>query len=140
MATSGAKTNSKLATYVRKQIDFLAGIKNQSEIAREAGFEKPNILSMIKTGEVRVPLDRIPDLARALRGDPAFMFRLALEEYWPDREGAVRAVFGTIVSRNEAELLIRIRALTNDTDPILVYGLNLSLADIIRYVTSRTPS
>ena len=38
---------------------------------------------MFKRGEVKVPLNKIPLLAKAINADPAHLFRLALEQYWP---------------------------------------------------------
>lgn len=121
---------SRLATYLSKQIDALQGIKTQGDIAREAGFEKPNIISMFKLGKVKVPLDRIPALATAMNVDPAFMFRLALEEYWPDRLDAINTVMGTVASKNEAEILFRIRELTNNGDPALTEALDDQLTKV----------
>ncbi|GGC10561.1 hypothetical protein GCM10011363_29060 [Marivita lacus] len=37
--------------------------KTQKEIARDAGLAHPNVLSMMKTGECKVPIARIPALA-----------------------------------------------------------------------------
>jgi hypothetical protein len=45
--------------------------KNQSEIAAEAGFANPNMITLLKQGANRVPLDRVPQLAKALDSDPA---------------------------------------------------------------------
>lgn len=39
--------------------------KTQNEIARDAGFPSANILSMMKSGETKVPVDRIPKLAHS---------------------------------------------------------------------------
>lgn len=117
------KKISRLATYIANQIDALSGIKTQREIAREAGFEKPNIISMFKTGEAKLPLDRVPGLARAMNVDPAFLFRLAMQDYWPNLEATIADVFGTLPSKNEVEILARIRELSGDTNP----GLNAEL-------------
>src|SRR6202051_1152482 len=81
--TRNAVCRSAIAKYIDKKIDELKGVKTQREIAQEAGYETPNIISMIKRGESRVPLEKIPLLAKALGVDPAHMFRLAMEQYWP---------------------------------------------------------
>src|SRR5580704_11911538 len=74
---------SSIAKYLDKQIDALKGVKTQREIAAEIGYDKPNMISMFKHAEVKAPLDKIPSLAKALHVDPAHLFRLALEQYWP---------------------------------------------------------
>jgi len=42
-----------VAKYLDKQIDALKGVKTQREIALEAGYDKPNIISMFKRGEAK---------------------------------------------------------------------------------------
>src|SRR5262249_51851948 len=94
--------------------------KNQAEIASEAGFANPNMLSMIKAGSTRLPLDRVPTLAKALDVDPARLLQLALEQWVGS--AATRAfdeIFGTIVSRNEIAWLEELRAASNNSDPSL---------------------
>lgn len=101
--------NSKVAVFMTKAIDAISYKKSQREIALEVGYEKPNIVSMMKRGETRVPLDKIPAFAEALEVDPAHLFRLALEQYWPDQEKAIAAVFGTVVTADEAKVIKFIR-------------------------------
>lgn len=55
--------------------------KTQKEIARDAGFANPNALSMMKTGECKVPISRIPALAEALDIDAGLFLKTALREY-----------------------------------------------------------
>ncbi len=111
------RTPSKIAIYLAKQIDALQGVKSQREIAAEMGYERANIVSMFKTGEVKVPLEKIPDMAKALKVDPAFLFRLAMEQYWPDRHDAIGAIFGSVTTVNQRALLKRISELTGEDDP-----------------------
>ena len=66
--------NSAVATYLSRRIDELRGVKTQREIAAEAGFAKPNIISMMKVGETKLALDRIPALAKALDADAGHLF------------------------------------------------------------------
>lgn len=107
-----------IAQYLDRQIDALKGVKTQREIALEAGYERPNIVSMFKRGEVKVPLDRVPALAKALHVDPAHLFRLALEQYWPGLSGTIEGIFGHTVTENEFELLIKPwRELSDNADP-----------------------
>ena len=84
--------NSAIAKYLDRHIDTLKGVKTQREIAAEIGYEKPNMISMFKRGEVRVPLDKIPLLAKAIDADPAHLFRLALEQYWPGLGETIRGI------------------------------------------------
>ena len=45
--------------------------KTQRKIAAETGFASVNMLAMIKAGNSRLPLDRVPALAKALDVDGA---------------------------------------------------------------------
>lgn len=56
----------------------------QREIAQQAGLPKPNVLSMMKTGETKVPLNRIPALAKACSVEAASFIRIAMTEYHPE--------------------------------------------------------
>lgn len=98
---------TRMARYLTTQIDALAGQKNQREIAMEIGYEKPNMISMFKRGETKVPLDKIPALAKALHVDPAHLFRLAMEQQWPGLKEVVDLIFKNIASDNEAELFLK---------------------------------
>ena len=106
-----------VAKYIDRQIDALKGVKTQREIAAEIGYDKPNMISMFKRGEVKVPLDKVPALAKALHVDPAHLFRLALEQYWPDLGATIERIFGLTVTEKEFEFLIKPwRAATDNTD------------------------
>jgi transcriptional regulator with XRE-family HTH domain len=110
--------NSPIAKYVNAQIYALKGAKTQREIAVEIGYDKPNMISMFKRGEVKVPLDKIPALAKALQVDPSHLFRLAVEQYWPGLEGTIDTIFGRIATANEEEILLRKwRVATENADP-----------------------
>jgi transcriptional regulator with XRE-family HTH domain len=111
-------SETPMARYLTTQIDGLSGIKNQREIAAEIGYEKPNMISMLKRGEAKVPLDKIPLLAKALNVDPAHLFRLAMEQQWPGMKAVVDEVFKNIASDNETENLLKPwREITKERDP-----------------------
>lgn len=121
--TGSQATQTRIARYLSKQIDALQGVKSQREIAFEAGFERPNIMSMFKRGDTKIPLDRVPGLAKALHVDPAYLFRLALEQYWPDLDQVVEEIFGGVQTRNQREWWEHITAALGDDDPPLTQAL-----------------
>jgi hypothetical protein len=120
---------SKIAKFLTRRIDELASRKNQREIAFEIGYTKPNLISMFKRGEMKVPLDKIPALAASLETDPGYMFRLALEQYWPDLADVIAKIFGNVVSDNEMAIVKEIRKITKDGDPHLSKELAVKLKD-----------
>lgn len=115
-----AYEDSPAAAFVRRQTELLSHRKTQKVIAHEAGFINPNLISMIKNGATKIPLDRVPALARALEVDPAYLMRLALEQaIGPTASVAVLEVFGTATTANERGWLEEIRAASSQTDPKL---------------------
>lgn len=107
-----------LTRYLDKRILELRPLKTQVDIAVEAGFPNPNMLSMIKTGVTRLPLDRVPALAAALDVDAARLFQLALEQ-WVGSAAArtFEAIFRVAVTRREADWIQEIRDASGNSDP-----------------------
>jgi transcriptional regulator with XRE-family HTH domain len=88
---------------VSAAIDKLAPRKTQKELAREMGFLRPGMLSMIKTGAARIPFTKLPNVAEALGIDPALLIRTHLCETWPEFEDVVHEVFGGVLTEVERE-------------------------------------
>jgi transcriptional regulator with XRE-family HTH domain len=112
--------DTRLAQYVERRILELKPRKTQSEIAAQAGFINPNMITMIKQGSSKAALDRIPALARALECDPAYLMRLALEQaVGQTAAAAVTEIFGTPVTANERGWVEAIREASGNSDPRL---------------------
>lgn len=88
---------------VSAAIDRLASQKTQRELAREMGFLKPGMLSMIKTGAARIPFTKLPNVAAALGLDPALLIKTHLCETWPEFEDIVHEVFGGVLTQAERD-------------------------------------
>ncbi|MCE8526988.1 helix-turn-helix transcriptional regulator [Ruegeria pomeroyi] len=65
--------------------------KTQREIANEAGYSNSNIISMMKNGITKIPVEKIPALAAATGVEPAPFIRLALQEYMPETWKVIHA-------------------------------------------------
>lgn len=85
-----------VAEYLTAQIEICG--KSQKTIAEDVGFPKANILTMMKKGLTRVPIDRVPALAKSLGVDPAKFMRLVLAEYQPAILEAIEGVLGPLPS------------------------------------------
>ena len=81
----------------------------QREIADRVGFKHANIISMLKTGETRVPLDRIPSLAQTLGMDERLFLMIAIEEYHPGVHEVLVDVLGLPLSDAELGILTMFR-------------------------------
>jgi transcriptional regulator with XRE-family HTH domain len=120
MATKAAVmpyADTPIVEYLARQIEIAASMgKSQRDIARELGYERPTMISMFKRGEVKVPLDKIPVLARALNVDPAFLFRLALQQYWKEDQETIAEIFGEVCTKPERKLVQMWRKVTKGAD------------------------
>lgn len=76
------KKKSEVADFIANQIQAIG--KSQIKISEEAGFDKPNIITMMKQGKTKVPLEKIPALARALEVEPFILVRMCFKEYLPE--------------------------------------------------------
>jgi len=81
----------------------------QREIAAHAGFNSPNIVSMLKTGETRVPLNRIPALARTLGMNEREFLLVAIAEYHPGVHEVLVDVLGLPLSDAEIAVVVMFR-------------------------------
>lgn len=107
-----------LAKFVDKRVLELRPRKSQIEIANEAGFLNPNMISMIKNGSSKLALDRVPSFAKALDCDPAYLMRLTLEQaIGGTAAAALVEILGTPVTENERGWLAEIRDASENSDP-----------------------
>ena len=126
-----ALSDTRLAKFVETRVLELKHKKSQAEIAEEAGFISPNMVTMIKKGATKLPIDRVPAVAKALECDPALLLRLALEQ----GEGATAAtaifeIIGPPVTRNELVWITEIREASGDTDPRLTSRASAAIRGI----------
>lgn len=104
-----------VADYVTQQI-MLSG-KSQKEIAEEIGYQKPNIITMFKKGDTKVPINKVSELATALGVDPVHFLRVVLTEYSPSTWEVLEKIMGTtMVSENELSVLSVIRKVSGGID------------------------
>jgi hypothetical protein len=110
------RKESNVAAFITKHID--EGGKTQKQIAQECGWPKPNVITMLKQGHMKVPLEKIGPLAKSLEVDPAVLFWLCMSEYAGETlKALVLATPGLVLAPNEREVLKAYRALVgNDTN------------------------
>ncbi|MBS0123115.1 helix-turn-helix domain-containing protein [Thetidibacter halocola] len=123
--------NTRLAKFVEHRILGPSGVKTQKEIAREAGFTNANVLSMIKSGDTKLAIDRVPALAKALDCDPKVLCLMALEQTGLETTlAAVREIFGTIVTANEVAWIEELRDASDHADPRLTQRARAAIRGI----------
>ena len=112
--------NTRLAKFLETRVLELKHKKTQADIAEEAGFVNQNMITMLKKGSTKVPIDRVPALAVALDCDPALLLRLALEQSeGSTAAAAIYEIIGQPISKNEMAWIVEIRDASGDTDPRL---------------------
>ncbi len=120
MPKLGPHGHGRLATFVRARIAELSSSKSQTDLARDAGFVNVNMLSMIKTGQSKLPLDRVAALARALDVDPRHLWLLAFEQQGNATTATeISEIFGSIVTVNGLAWVEAVREASEMTDPPL---------------------
>lgn len=75
----GVKEFSKFLT---QALDRVSNKYSQQEIGFALGWTSPSIMSTLKAGRAKVPLDKIAPLARYLEVDRSRLFRMALAQYY----------------------------------------------------------
>jgi len=106
-----------VAEYLTHQLRLCG--KTQKQVAKEVGYDKPNIITMMKRGQTKIPLEKVPALAKALSVDPAHFLRIAMLEYAPENWRVIEDAFGFVTTRHERELVETVRSVTHATDPRL---------------------
>lgn len=107
--------NMTVAEYLSEKIAESG--KTQRAIAEECGFESPNIITMFKKGDTRLPLNRIEPLASALNVDSARLLRLVMLEYMPRTWDMIEwTMKGAVLTESELRLVSMYRQLRATTD------------------------
>jgi transcriptional regulator with XRE-family HTH domain len=111
---------TRLPAFIAKSVLALKARKTQAEIATQAGFTSANMVSMLKAGSTRLPLDRVHPLAIALEVDPSFLMLLALEQMVGDTDAkAIVEILSGAVTLNEMAWIEALREASDMTDPPL---------------------
>ena len=131
MPTGNPYEGSAFSRFLTKRVLELRTVKSQRDIAMEAGFVNPNMMSLLKSGRTKMPLDRVPALAKALDCDARRLFLFALQQSGNETTlSAVEKIFGTVVTRNELDWIEEIRDASGNGDPRLTARSRAALRGI----------
>lgn len=121
----------QITKVIADRIEELKGVKLQREIAAQAGYVNQNMITMLKLGSAKVALDRVPALASALEVDPAYLLRLAMEQFYD--QAVVKqllAIAGGSFTKNETAIISEVREASGNTDPKLTEEMKLAIAQL----------
>lgn len=108
-----------LHIFLSRKLDERDDLTNV-EVARRLGYARPNVVAMIRTGTMRVPLSKVRAIADMLGIDAIALLRRVLSEYDPDLWATLEDLLQTpLVSTNEFNVLRLLRDLTRGHDPDL---------------------
>jgi hypothetical protein len=79
--------------------------KSQAEISQEMGFDKANVITMMKQGRINMPLSRIPSFCKATDSDATELLDAVLEENHPEILDVLGEVKGIALNKSEAAFL-----------------------------------
>lgn len=96
-----------VAEFISTRIKHIG--KPQFEIATECGYDKPNIITMIKQGKTKLPLGKVCLMAKALETDPVHLLKLCLKEYQPENWVAIEPLLDSTLTITEKALLNHLR-------------------------------
>jgi hypothetical protein len=106
------KRKTTVAEFLAGQI-ALAGVQ-QNDLAKQLGYDKPNIITMFKQGTTKLPLNKVGPMAKALHIDPVHLLRRVMQEYYAESWASIEEILtATPISANEAEILAIIRSVNN---------------------------
>jgi len=103
-------TGHEVSTFLASLIDKSG--KTRKEIANEAGLGKPNMISMLKSGETKLPLAKLGSFAKAVNTNPAHLLKLCLREYYPDVWEAIKNHLDAAVTSDELRMIRALRSTT----------------------------
>ena len=89
----------------------------QKEIAKQLGYKRPNIISMWKSVETRIPINLVPRIAAILDADPKFLIRRCLFEYDPNLLGIIEEYWGASITDNERVIIEIVRLASLGSNP-----------------------
>ena len=82
-------SDNKIEFIESRYAAFIAGLiesspMSQAQIARLIGYKNANNLSLIKSGKIPLPIDKVRPLALALGIEPSRLMMMVLEERQPE--------------------------------------------------------
>lgn len=98
----------------------LTGVSDQ-ELADAMGYQSPSVIQMFKTGKMRVPFKKVPELASALDIDPGLLMRRLLQDADPALLKAVEHCVGALgLSEGEQKLIAAVRKANPGKEPVSI--------------------
>lgn len=103
------------AEYISVRLEE-SGLSN-IEFAQKLGYPRPNVIAMIKNGDMRLPHSKVLPAAKALGVDPVFLMRKVMQESDAELWSSIEAIFGeNLMSEDEVAVIDFIRKRLDGVD------------------------
>jgi transcriptional regulator with XRE-family HTH domain len=113
--TKQRKQTSTVAAFIAHRLTEVG--KTPDDIAAEVGLPNASMVQMLVTGKLKLPINLVSALAKALNVDATHLLRVALREYSPDLLEAIENVLQRpLISAREAALIDGFRTVIGDRD------------------------
>lgn len=84
--------------------------KTNTELAEALGYPRSNVIAMMKTGSMRLPVNKVVLMAKQLEVDPVFLLEKVITESSPELWDGLKSVIGDrLVTTNEIKLIEVVR-------------------------------
>lgn len=118
-------------------IAISASGKSNQEIAEECGFLRGNVVAMIRSGAMKLPINRVLRLAKAVDVDPITLLRKTMSNQDAVLLKAIEEILGAhAISEKEFALIQFVRAKSGNLDiewtsrPEFVAGIEPAIVEI----------
>lgn len=94
-------------------------------LAEQAELPHPRMITMIKSGKMKLPLGMVRQVAQAIELEPGTLMRLALDEVEPGLSDEIEQCMGPLtLTPGEARLIMKLReqAKGRDFSPVMFSG------------------
>lgn len=110
----------------------LVGISDQ-ELANALGYESTKVVQMFKSGDMKVPFTKVPELAHALDISPGLLMRRLLQDADPALLHAIEHCVGALcLSDGEQKLIAAIRKANPSKEPVpIMFDRNATITLVV---------
>jgi|SRR5579871_1396063 len=106
-----------LTKYIDWKVKSIEGLKSEQEIPTEISYGHADAIKRLRTGEESLHLAFVGRLARALGIPPIVIFRMLIEQRWPELVDDLEMEVGWLATPFEVEFLLKPwREITKDRD------------------------
>ena len=113
VSSSGVEVDVPYFEFINTLIDA-SGYANV-DIADKLGFTQQTMVSMIRRGKIKLPLDRVEQLAKIIGTDPATLMRRVLAEDAPHVYSLLKTNGSDLYSKQEQKLIETFRNANPDS-------------------------